>query len=577
MCRARTPTLPSTDDDCVTEYHQFEAPADGQSIGLKKGQAPICILLAVILGIGAHAAEESLAPAEPALEALGLNPVAYSLLAVAPMIVGFASPMLWGYIWDRYSLRWVVLGAPAGLLLGGLLAAIGLIFVQAEAASAGAALGGSLLCISASRAGVNIAQFSIVGAVSGDHGPLGFACLVVAKHAMSCVMASVVPRVLARYPSDELAGLLHVQLVVLVPHLISILAGAALAAFVLPDALQPRQHLPAAAAHVAPHKWQHAGPVKVESPNRQIDLGVPLLGGAMPDADAATTRGHHAVPRADAHDGGKGSPLARSLAGLVALARGGTRDDTVVVIALIGLWRAVQVGTLHAYHTVRIEMLASVHSVRITEAGSLIATNDALAMLLLPLLAVLTIRITRLRPWLAAAPLLSLAACAHFALGAMSMHQPPSGIDSGADGSSASLGLASVGLAPRAELFILSVMEVSAPVVPLALLPLNVGSNLGLAYGTLDTIFHCTQIALTVLLGGVRMSAGFGGALVLLCVGFATAALTALPLIGRARDLKRSAAPSSRAMIAPTRLADALAWSSSETSSENGRQQASSV
>ena len=90
----------------------------------------------------------------------------------------------------------------------------------------------------------------------------------------------------------------------------------------------------------------------------------------------------------------------------------------LTVVILLGAWRALAVGTLHAYHSVRIELVMSTytdaasHSQRANEeAGALMATTDLLAMLLLGALGPLVTRRVGLRPLLVGAPLLGLAAC----------------------------------------------------------------------------------------------------------------------------------------------------------------------
>mmetsp|Transcript_3127 Transcript_3127/g.10315 ORF Transcript_3127/g.10315 Transcript_3127/m.10315 type:complete len:190 (+) Transcript_3127:73-642(+) len=110
----------------------------------------------------------------------------------------------------------------------------------------------------------------------------------------------------------------------------------------------------------------------------------------------------------------------------------------------------------------------------------------------------------------------------------------------------------------HAELFALSLLEVGAPVVPLALLPRASrragggwvhSDRLGTAYGTIETLFILMQITITMLLGVLRSvdSDGDGipdaedpdgkwrfvGPLSLLAGGFAGAAVVSVLLLER--------------------------------------------
>ena len=58
------------------------------------------ILLAILLGVGVHSSKEALGPAEPTLEAVGVSPVMYALLTIAPTAMSFFTPLLWGALSD---------------------------------------------------------------------------------------------------------------------------------------------------------------------------------------------------------------------------------------------------------------------------------------------------------------------------------------------------------------------------------------------------------------------------------------------------------------------------------------------
>ena len=139
-------------------------------------------------------------------------------------------------------------------------------------------------------------------------------------------------------------------------------------------------------------------------------------------------------------------------------------------VMLIGLWRALLVGTLHAYHSVRIELAASLGNLSILDAGALFATNDGIAMLLLPLLAVLS-RFTGLHLLALVTPFISLAAITLFMFNASD--EPFIGTILASDAGHTNSMSGQLNLAARAELLIMSILEVGAPVIPLALLPVS--------------------------------------------------------------------------------------------------------
>ena len=371
------------------------------------------ILLAVLLGIGVHAEKESLGPAEPALEALGLGPFAYSLLTVAPVALGLATPVLWGFVWDRWS-RWVLIGAPLGELIGALLVAAGLVLIKSPTDShtlAALCLGGGLLCMSACRAGISIAEFSAVGHASGRYSFIGFASLVVAKHGMGSAMAWAVPHVLAG-EKGELSGLLRVQLLVVIPHCLALCSGLAMAMLLPARAILLRSPTNSPTPGLGSKKGSKAAieqlllpPTANEEarsaapapprPPTSLYHNTPGATGAGGDYDRETTDSNGSPNVLDA----AGSPFVRSLSALWTRASNLSSQERFLVVAMLGLWRALQVGALHAYHSVRIEMLVQLRGIKVTEAGSFFALSDVIALALLPLLALLSRR-TRLRPWL---------------------------------------------------------------------------------------------------------------------------------------------------------------------------------
>ena len=77
-------------------------------------------------------------------------------------------------------------------------------------------------------------------------------------------------------------------------------------------------------------------------------------------------------------------------------------------VVLIGVWRALAVGTLHGYHSIRVSYLES-RGLRLTEAGDRLASYDGFGIVLLPAFALLC-RFTGLKPMFLLAPTLTIAA-----------------------------------------------------------------------------------------------------------------------------------------------------------------------
>jgi len=173
-----------------TPYTLFASSSDGR----RAGSWPyLCTLLAVLLGTGVHASKEALVPSEKSLEALGLSPVCYSALTITPVALGIVTPLAWGRLWDTRAAL-VLVGAPLGELVGSGLTACGLLALGARnSPAAAAAILAGLVASSACRAGITIAEFSLVGRVCGRNAAAGFGALVVAKHGMGSLMSWAVP------------------------------------------------------------------------------------------------------------------------------------------------------------------------------------------------------------------------------------------------------------------------------------------------------------------------------------------------------------------------------------------------
>ena len=478
------------DDDTSSHYSRYIDDEDEPEEHSERNPV-LATLFAVALGVGVHASKEALVPSEPALEKIGLDPLAYAALTLMPVALGIFSPIFWGILWDR-NVRLVLLGAPFGELVGAVLTATGLHLVaEKHSWLAATCLITGLLTSSACRAGITIAEFATCGRIQGSLGKfLGFSALVLAKHGNGALMSWGVPHILAHEPSDSLLGVTYLQVALVMLHTLAFAAGACLCFMHRPLSPAPAP-ISCSDATARDDKWD-----------------APAASGSTESSSASATDSPPDVADALLMRAAAKAPTARKSS------RSEVLVDAVRSVLVIGLWRALQVGTLHAYHSIRVEFVISLGGLSLIDAGGLFAKNDAIAMVLLPALALLT-RYATLRLLALVIPFISLAALTCFALNSWSRGH---GVDIADDA------------VPRVELLILSVLEVASPVIPLALLPARRGgtaSNLGSAFGIIETLFIAYQIVIVMLLGAVRRASGqasdFHGPVAVLSCGFAGA------------------------------------------------------
>jgi hypothetical protein len=399
-----------------------------------------------------------------------------------------------------------------------------------------ACCGTGVLVGSACRAGITVAEFVAVGRASGSTGSeYGFTALVVAKHINGIVMAWGVPRIIGS-TDHTINGLLRVQLVTLIPHSAALVAGLWMAArhfrrpwrtpshpgLITPKSSAQLQRssdylLPASAVRPPTRPYKPSE----QSPSWGDEIEVDATYEVVSSVKTLVERGAS----------GKRPPggMTPSRSVLERMSQLLVPRQQWVVIVLLGAWRALAIGTLHAYHAVRIALATSAHgerSVATQEAGAFMAGADTFALVALVPLG-LAVRYTGLRPMLLLAPLVGLATC--LVLLQHKLADPPTDFT----------------WVQKGAVLALSLLEFASPIIPLALVPAAAGDVLGAAYGTIEGMFACVQLFITLMLGVLRSheEGRFVGALCLLSAGFGGAALTALPLMARTKPQGPSHGP----------------------------------
>jgi len=179
------------------------------------------------------------------------------------------------------------------------------------------------------------------------------------------------------------------------------------------------------------------------------------------------------------------------------------------------------VGTLHAYQSVRFEALVSTGFTPVG-AGSHIAVNDAIAMLMLPIFVMMGTYMG-LRPMLTVMPLITIFCTVQMAW-YLAGHNADAGRGHTPD------------LSMIAALQLMSVAELCTPIAPLVLVCQN-SRRLGASFGAGESIFAVLQMVLVLLSGLMRKLGGFPGAMLFLTCGAAFAGIVGIKLIPRLRDL----------------------------------------
>eukprot|EP00933_Yihiella_yeosuensis_P074401 TRINITY_DN8331_c0_g1_i1.p1 TRINITY_DN8331_c0_g1~~TRINITY_DN8331_c0_g1_i1.p1 ORF type:complete len:535 (+),score=45.60 TRINITY_DN8331_c0_g1_i1:74-1678(+) len=438
------------------------------------------VLLVLLFGMSAHATKNALAPAQPALEQLGLSPLLYALVSASPVLGSICLPVAWGIAYNRYE-RLVLLIVPLGELIGHLVILTGLLFLNQETDSTGSVgyvlLIVGLLVFSIFHAGVGVVQHTVLSRVLPDGLTSGFVAIIAFTHLTTAACNFAVPTILERF------GLTGLQLILLVPSLLSFIAGGLLAraatGFSVPHVLTPT------AAFVRSIS-QHS-------------LAVPLL----EDSPLPMRSGARASPRASQGE------VQRDYKPSVLCIRG------MGIIILLGLWRAIVLGILHAFRTVKNGLLCSYGMSKVS-AGEVVGANQTLALLFLPLVAMLADFSGR-RALLVLTSFM--ACCATMVLSNVSaMPFLPK---------TASL----VG-----ALFLISLANLLVPALALSLVPGNSQRSLGRSYGMLEAIFGSAQFVFLMGIGYLRELGGFDYAMVLVQAALGVGVLVSIALAVVATD-----------------------------------------
>jgi hypothetical protein len=543
--------------------------------------------LVLLLGVGAHSSKQSLGPLEPSLSAMGVGPIGFAVLTITPGVAAMVMPLAWGAAWTLHA-RFVLRGSPLLQLCAQALLVCGVLLhntTNTVPILTASVLVCGLILFSIGRAGLAIAQHATLARLYKSQLVLVFAAMTGCTQVIAAVVNLMVPRIVKAVEGHDSAGgaakphlrasagLLTVQLVLLIPHSLASVAGAllarsrpAIAAAASDDTLaEPSVEPSQASSH-----WFRDSRLGEESS--------PSLKHTCSDSPANSPVNIPAAPSPEAQPPGQHTspvplpPPLRPLLNLSGLSHAPSAISTrppvrlwASAVVALSVWRGLAIGSLHALKPVLIAMLVSVGASTV-DAGGVIAINYALALIAYLLLAFMS-SVGKLRWCLVALPALGLLAFVTMLFevqrhgagdpgsGAVPNTIPPlvpAAAGAAADQNSSSLahathaGRVHAAINPffRAALLGVALVAAASPVVPLALVPANTGDH-GLGYGVLESIFEGSEIILSLLIGVCRSAGGFSATLILLIGAFAGALLVGARLVTRLREqvLDRSWVP----------------------------------
>jgi len=185
--------------------------------------------LLLLFGMSAHAAKNSLAPAEPMLHTLGVSPVAYACVSAVPQIGCIVLPTLWGAAYRGHE-KLVLSSVPCGMFLGQLLILCSFISLEqkslddiSESGIPEMALCLGFVVFSVFHGGAHVVQCTVLTRVLPRGLTSGFVGTIAATHIIVAACNFTVP-----WAWDH-GGIVGVQLLLLIPAVVSMLAGLVLA------------------------------------------------------------------------------------------------------------------------------------------------------------------------------------------------------------------------------------------------------------------------------------------------------------------------------------------------------------
>lgn len=301
-------------------------------LGGRRGLA-INVILVLFFSISAHASKNALAPAQPKLEKMGLGPAAYAVVSATPMLGNIVLPTAWGSAYLDYE-RLVLIAVPLGELLGLVFVTTGFWLLQVQWAAlwwAEALIAGGLLIFSAFHGGAYVVQCTVLQRVLPFGETTGFVATIGFTKCIVAACNFFVPPILRDH------GVLGVQLALLVPGLMSVVAGCWLACRV--------DNFPVGHART------------------------PVV--SVLDQDSF-------IPEEQSPPGGCLTNVSKRLFD----ASKGTG-----VILLLSFWRAIIMGALHSFATIQNGLVTS-YGLSSEQAGMLVGTCQTIALCSLVVLSI---------------------------------------------------------------------------------------------------------------------------------------------------------------------------------------------
>mmetsp|Transcript_623 Transcript_623/g.1144 ORF Transcript_623/g.1144 Transcript_623/m.1144 type:complete len:471 (+) Transcript_623:54-1466(+) len=217
--------LPRLLSEDLHGYHPLSAGSSSKQ--REQAQEVLTVAFIILFALGSHFCKNALAPAEPALEAIGMTPLTYAMVTALPAFASVVFPIFWGMAYKARS-RLVLLLVPIGMLFGQSVVACGLATGIRNIPEGMFVAGWAT--VSVFRSGVDVIQHTFLANKLQDRRASGFAGLVFCTHFVNILCNECVPSTIG---AGGFEGVLRVQLLLMVPGLVSLMAAMALA-FALP-------------------------------------------------------------------------------------------------------------------------------------------------------------------------------------------------------------------------------------------------------------------------------------------------------------------------------------------------------